>query len=81
MRLKTILRSDSVPFTTWRNHNIFNDSQEKAFKKSFAEIAVAVLKKADFVCTTTVQVGNKIFDELTFDGAVVDEAGVVTEFE
>ena len=38
-----------------------NNSQEKAFKKSFAEIAVAVLKKADVVCTTPVQVGNKIF--------------------
>lgn len=59
----------------------FNNSQEKAFKKTLAEIAVTVLKNADVVCTTPVQVGNKIFDELTFDGVIVDEAGVVTESE
>ncbi|KAL9024000.1 MAG: hypothetical protein Q9180_008027, partial [Flavoplaca navasiana] len=58
-----------------------NNSQEKAFKKLFAEIAVTVLKKAEVVCTTPVQVGNKNFDELTFDGVIVDEAGVVTESE
>ena len=52
-----------------------NNSQEKAFNKLFAEIAVTVLKKADVVCTTAVQIDNKIFDEITFDGVIVDEAG------